>query len=175
MSENRTDLQGTRLKWAGIILCFLLVLAMTCAGSFLWGGMVGFAIGRASTVHRYIRPHTFERSPVEPFPSIPRQPFHTDSAWLGVHYQMQERGALVTGVFDGSPAEEGGLQTGDIIVRVDGRYVDATLSLGDVIQAYRPGDRIAMTILREGREQVMRVQLGVRMQNPVPLVPDSGG
>lgn len=53
--------------------------------------------------------------------------------WLGVTYEPYDGGgAYVTGIYRGSPAEQMGLEVGDVIVTIDGR--DAT-NLPAAIQA----------------------------------------
>jgi membrane-associated protease RseP (regulator of RpoE activity) len=177
MNENRTDRQGNRWRWATVILGALLALTMTCAISMVWGGMVGFALGRVSAPRRYIHRPAIEHFEFSPFPTLPDplEPFESGRPWLGIYYEMRETGALVTGVFAGSPAEEAGIETGDVIARVDGRRVNRDLSLGDIIQSYRPGDIVELTILYEGGTRTVRVQLSARMDMPAPVIPDWNG
>ncbi|MEM9159416.1 MAG: Do family serine endopeptidase [Verrucomicrobiota bacterium] len=59
-------------------------------------------------------------------------------------------GALVTEVNDGTPAEKAGLQSGDIIVEVDGKEVDSTGELRLNIGGKLPGTEIDFVIIRDG-------------------------
>ena len=72
-------------------------------------------------------------------------------------------GVLVLGTEPGSPAENAGLrparrtgggalQAGDIILAVDGRRVDGSEDLVDVLDEYSPGDVITLRVLRDGEE-----------------------
>jgi S1-C subfamily serine protease len=51
-------------------------------------------------------------------------------------------GALVSGVFDNTPASRAGLAAGDVIVRVDGQSVHSPLGLQSVLGRHHPGDRV---------------------------------
>ena len=61
-------------------------------------------------------------------------------------------GALLTEVVSDSPAEEAGLQVGDVIVAVDGQAIDVEHSLADLIAGYKPGDRVMLEVMRPGEE-----------------------
>ncbi|HEY5998308.1 MAG TPA: DegQ family serine endoprotease [bacterium] len=66
-------------------------------------------------------------------------------------------GALVSQVVKGSPAERGGVEVGDVIVRVDGRPVTDTRSLRNTVAATAPGTRIKLEVLRGKREHTLSV------------------
>ncbi|HEX2687082.1 MAG TPA: trypsin-like peptidase domain-containing protein [Kofleriaceae bacterium] len=71
----------------------------------------------------------------------------------------RDRGALVANVEDGAPAATAGILVGDIIVELAGMPVidpdSLRLALGD-----RPGETVALTVLRGGIRQVISVGLG---------------
>jgi S1-C subfamily serine protease len=73
----------------------------------------------------------------------------------------RDRGALVANVEDGAPAATAGILVGDIIVEVAGTPVtdpdSLRLALGD-----RPGETVALTVLRGGAKHVLSVPLGSR-------------
>lgn len=71
--------------------------------------------------------------------------------------------ALVLDVTPDSPAEKAGLEMGDYILSVDGEEIEYDTDLGDVIQAYQPGDTLTLEISREDEAQEMTVKLG---ENP---------
>ena len=54
-------------------------------------------------------------------------------------------GATLAGVLSGSPAAQAGLAAGDTIVSVDGQTVDSATTLGTLIGAHKPGDRVQIT------------------------------
>jgi serine protease Do len=67
------------------------------------------------------------------------------------------RGALVSTVEKGSPAEKGGLATGDVILAVDGRAVESSTDLPRIIGETRPGSTVSMQVWRQGTARDLRV------------------
>jgi Do/DeqQ family serine protease len=70
------------------------------------------------------------------------------------------RGVLVNSVTPGSPAEKAGLRRGDVILQLNGQAVSETNALRNQIAASKPGTAVTLHILRDGREQDVRVTLG---------------
>jgi S1-C subfamily serine protease len=95
-----------------------------------------------------------------------------DGAYLGVRLTEEtehpEGGARVTHVVEESPAEEAGLQVGDIIVEFNGEVIRGPLALTQRIHALDPGDRVALKAVRDGRTQAMEVELGRRSESVGP-------
>lgn len=60
------------------------------------------------------------------------------------------RGALVTRVFTGSPAEAGGLRVGDVIISVDGRPVDSREAFSTLTATAIAGKVLNVTVMRDG-------------------------
>ena len=72
-------------------------------------------------------------------------------------------GFLITNVNLSSPAEEAGLQSGDVIVGIDGQLVKEITDLVVYIERNkRPGESITLTIIREGQEINIPLELGER-------------
>jgi putative serine protease PepD len=61
-----------------------------------------------------------------------------------------------------SPAEEAGLQAGDVINAVDGQAVASAEELQRLIEAKKPGDELELTVDREGVTVTVTVTLGSR-------------
>ncbi|MFN2185810.1 MAG: PDZ domain-containing protein, partial [Anaerolineae bacterium] len=82
-------------------------------------------------------------------------------------------GSVITEVMPGSPAEEAGLQVGDVILAVDSQQPGPDGTLGDLISQYEPGDRVTLEAQAEdGAVRLVRVRLG---ENPdVPGAPYLG-
>jgi serine protease Do len=66
-------------------------------------------------------------------------------------------GALVNSVEKGGPAEKGGVEAGDIIVKVDGREVRSSAELPRIITAIKPGTRVTLTVWRKGAQRDLGV------------------
>jgi len=84
--------------------------------------------------------------------------------WLGVNIVNAPGGpgAVVTEVFNGSPAARAGLRAGDRVMAVNGRTVDNFQQLLRKVSFIAPGSQATFVVLREGREQEVRVLLSER-------------
>jgi serine protease Do len=70
------------------------------------------------------------------------------------------RGALVSAVQPGSPAERAGVRRGDVIVSLNGAPVSDSNSLRNQVARMQPGTEVTLMISRDNREQALRVTLG---------------
>lgn len=68
-------------------------------------------------------------------------------------------GIYVTGFGDNSGAEDAGLKTGDIITKIDNTAVTDFADLSVAIGSKRPGDKVAVTYTRNGKENTANVTL----------------
>jgi serine protease DegQ len=71
----------------------------------------------------------------------------------------QAAGVLVMEVGDGTPAAKAGLQPGDVIVRLDDKPIDTVEDLFGELRQHRPGERVTLTVVRDGREQQITATL----------------
>ena len=69
-------------------------------------------------------------------------------------------GAVVTGVEAGSPAEEAGVATGDVMVAIDGHEVTGSADLRNRIGLVRVGGKVTVTVLRNGKRKDFEVRVG---------------
>jgi serine protease Do len=80
-------------------------------------------------------------------------------------------GAVVQGFSqNNTPAEQAGLRQGDVIVAVDGHTVTRVNELQRVIASHRPGDRVALEVIRYGDRVNLNVQLVESSAGPVVSV-----
>jgi serine protease Do len=109
-------------------------------------------------------------------------------AWMGVgiqdlspdlaaYYHLKDqKGALVTKVYEGDPADKAGIKTNDIIVEANGKPVSSR-DLSRTIANTPVGERVPITILRNGKEKTLYVELVKRndAEKPVKVgLKDSG-
>ncbi|MDE0988137.1 MAG: DegQ family serine endoprotease [Pseudomonadales bacterium] len=92
--------------------------------------------------------------------------------WLGVLIQRVDRdlaesfgldrpaGALVTQVFADSPAEEGGLHQGDIILSFNGKMIDLSSDLPHLVGRARAESVATLEIMRSAKRQKIEVTIG---------------
>ncbi|HEY61943.1 MAG TPA: PDZ domain-containing protein, partial [Anaerolineae bacterium] len=85
-----------------------------------------------------------------------------------------ESGALVLKVEEGSPAQEAGLQVGDLIVRVNQEQINAEQNLGELLSRYKPGDEITLEIQRPGEEDKVQVEVKLGENLKKPKIPYLG-
>ena len=82
--------------------------------------------------------------------------------FLGVTTAAHPDGADIQSVTPGSPADDAGLQAGDVITRVDGRTVRDPDDVAEAVSANEPGDRVEVEISNGASERTVDVQLGTR-------------
>ena len=68
-------------------------------------------------------------------------------------------GIYVAGVQDGSAGEDAGLQTGDVIIAIDGKKVTKMAELQEFLANKRPGDNVKITYLRKKSKKTTDVML----------------
>jgi serine protease Do len=102
-----------------------------------------------------------------------------------------QRGALVATVAEGSPADEAGLRPSEEQVTIDGVEVEVggdviTSINGAIVQGFddlttylarnvEVGDRVALTVLRDGTEETLEVTLAARPDEPISLTDEVSG
>jgi len=89
---------------------------------------------------------------------------HEKRALLGVfitnNTEGETKGALVTGIVDGSAAEKAGLQKGDIVTSIGGEPVSSEKALRDFVANHHPNETVSVEFLRDGKSQKLDVTLG---------------
>ena len=103
--------------------------------------------------------------------------------WLGVIIQditppIQERlgldttkGALVSGVTSGGPADKAGIQRGDVIVSFDGEEIEEMGDLPYIVAMTEVGKTVPVEIIRKGEKKTIRVTVEEMVEEtprPVP-------
>ena len=92
--------------------------------------------------------------------------------WLGVRIQtvndelaeglrlQQTKGALVANVTPGGPAEKAGIKQGDVILKFDGKEVDAMRTLPRMVAETPISKKVDVVVIRQGKEMTVQVVLG---------------
>lgn len=96
----------------------------------------------------------------------------TRRGWLGVRIQPvtddvaaslgldKARGALVSGVVNGGPIKNGEIKAGDVILTFDGQPVNEMRDLPRIVAESPVNKEVDVVILRDGKEQTVKVTLG---------------
>ena len=99
-------------------------------------------------------------------------------SWLGVFIQELDNetaqalnistrnGALITDVVDGSPAEEGGIQEGDVIVAFNDEPIADPANLKNVVSLSAPNSSNRVKVIRDGSPKTMKVVLQELPEDP---------
>tara|TARA_Y100001970_G_scaffold97234_1_gene122449 strand:+ start:3982 stop:5076 length:1095 start_codon:yes stop_codon:yes gene_type:complete len=96
----------------------------------------------------------------------------TKRGWLGVRIQEvtkeiatvagldEPSGAFIGGVSEGSPAEKGGIKTGDIILEFDGEKINTMRNLPKIVANTKVGKNVSVKIWRNKKAIKKRLILG---------------
>src|ERR1043166_7019167 len=96
----------------------------------------------------------------------------TRRGWLGVSIQQVNdeiaeslgmktaRGALVARVDDKGPAKPGGIETGDVIIKFDGREIKEMRDLPRVVADTPVGKEVEVVVIRKGKEETRTIKVG---------------
>nr|WP_246427038.1 Do family serine endopeptidase [Sphingopyxis panaciterrulae] len=74
----------------------------------------------------------------------------------------KDRGEIVQRLEDGGPAAKAGLKRGDIVTKVGGKDVTPQQSLSYLIANEKPGTRVPLEIIRDGKTTTLTVTVGTR-------------
>jgi serine protease Do len=123
------------------------------------GGNVGIGFAIPVNMAKEIAPQLKEKG-------------HVTRGWLGVGIQKitpelaksfglkEEKGALVSQVVKGGPADKGGLETGDVIVEFDGKKVSDSNELPRMVASIPIGKAVSVKVLRAGSLVDREVKIG---------------
>ncbi len=96
---------------------------------------------------------------------------HVQRSWLGVMIRpvteehvgplglSSAEGAIIAKVQPDSPASEGGIQAGDVIVAFDGEKVESTADLQWFASTAETGKKVAVEIVRRGKHKTVQVKM----------------
>lgn len=119
------------------------------------GGVVGMAVTSVEGTNFAIPAQRLQRIADD----LIEKQFTEHKPWIGVHLAAgvtetlrEERGirggALITRVFPNTPADQGGLASGDVIISINGMGVNSKEDLSQALRAGKPGDEVALRYSR---------------------------
>lgn len=153
---NQGNSGGPLVSLAGEVIG-INTLAVRSSGSGTVAEGLGFAIPSttvAAVAGQIIATGRFSR----PYLGIEWQ---TISPSLARRYRLPvEWGAYVTGVDRGSPADQVGLQVGDIITQIGEVRLDETHSYINTLFQFTPGETVTIGLVRDGMGKFVQVTLG---------------
>jgi serine protease Do len=85
------------------------------------------------------------------------------------------KGALITDIIQNGSAQDAGLKENDVIVRFDGREISSVTELREQAGRHRPGDRVSLTYIRNGKENSAALVMKNIAGNTNVVTPDMGG
>ena len=91
-------------------------------------------------------------------PTHARLGIGVENAASGAGAQITD-GAKISEVNNGSAAANAGLQTGDVITKIDDHLITSSDGLVAIIRSYRPGEKVTVTYDRGGDTHTVRVTL----------------
>lgn len=96
-----------------------------------------------------------------------------ERGWLGVGIQSltpdlassfqltrDNAGVLVNSVAKKTPAENGGIVRGDIIVQFDGTDVSSSIKFQQMVADAKIGKTVAVKVIRDGSEKILHIKIG---------------
>ena len=96
--------------------------------------------------------------------------------WLGVVIQnmtpqmadifgvKEAKGVIISDVQKGSPAMKGGIERGDVVVSYKGKPVKDINSFRQMVASSKPGEKVDIVVLRDGKEKTLKVKIGERLE-----------
>jgi membrane-associated protease RseP (regulator of RpoE activity) len=74
-------------------------------------------------------------------------------------------GLVVTEIVKGSPAERAGIRKDDILLKFDDQLLASQDQLRKLTRSRRSGDKVALTLMQEGKEKAVELVLGEREED----------
>ena len=111
----------------------------------------------------------------------------TRRGWLGVRIQTvndelaealgleKASGALVAEVTEGGPAEQAGIEAGDVILKFDGKDVEEMRDLPRMVADTPVEKAVRVVVFRKGKTQTVKVDIGLLDEGAVAAASPTGG
>ncbi len=101
---------------------------------------------------------------------------HVSRGWLGIDIQEltdqlaesfgleNSNGIIIVGVLSGGPADRGGIEPGDILIKFNGKTVTDTVNALYLISQTKPGETVQIESIRAGERHTSNISVGERPQ-----------
>ncbi|MBW8000535.1 MAG: DegQ family serine endoprotease [Planctomycetes bacterium] len=83
------------------------------------------------------------------------------------------KGVLIPKVSKDSAAEKAGMKKGDIVVELDGKAVDKANTFRQKVSMLKPGTKVDVVVLRDGKRKTITIELGERPSKEVASAVES--
>ena len=90
---------------------------------------------------------------------------HLSDAYMGAQIESTENGAKIIDVMKDSPADKAGLQSGDIVQRVNGARSKNMEGLLGILNYFEPNDTVELDVIRDGKQKMIKMTLGTRPES----------
>lgn len=74
----------------------------------------------------------------------------------------QEGGAIVAGIVDSGPADQAGVEIGDVVMKINGLEVASTSRMLEIVAGLKPGSISRFEFLRQSKPVTVEIQIGTR-------------
>jgi serine protease Do len=140
------------------------------------GGSVGIGFAIPASVAKPITDQLMRGGSVQRgFVGLGLRTFDADR-WEGLGQPRDFKGAYIESVTPDAPADQAGVQEGDLLVGVNGRPVANGTEATRAVGSARPGETIRLDVIRDGRRRTINVRSGVRPSETELLADqDQGG
>jgi 2-alkenal reductase len=126
------------------------------------GGNLGIGFAIPSNILKLVYPSIIEQGDYDwPYLGVPGG---TMSPAIAQQFNLDPnlRGAFISEIVRGGPADQAGMRSGDVVVQADDVIVGSFDDLLSYIAFRAPGDTITLTISRGGEQQQVQVTLQAR-------------
>lgn len=84
----------------------------------------------------------------------------TPRAAAALSLPAQTQGIIISQILPGSAAAQAGLRANDVVTQINDQQIDGTHPISSILLHMRPGDKVKVTIIRDGKQQTVDLTLG---------------
>lgn len=87
---------------------------------------------------------------------------NVSDAYMGAQIESTDMGAKILDVMKDGPADKAGLESGDIVKKLNGARTKSMEDLLNILNYYEPSDKVELSVIRNGKEKSLKLELGKR-------------